>query len=72
MYNYRLGSWALNDDTITCFGYFNQETDETWNSQLSLTWADANFTWGEASEQNPFRSVIAGNQEGYVFVVDPR
>ena len=70
VYNYRLGAWALNDDTITAFGYFNQETDETWNSQLSLTWADANFAWGEASEQNPFRSVIAGNQEGYVFVID--
>lgn len=70
VYNYRLGSWAINEDTITTFGYFNQETDETWNSQLNLTWADANFQWQEASEQNPFRSVIAGNQQGYVFVVD--
>lgn len=70
VYNYRNGSWAINDDTITAFGYFNQETDETWNSQLALTWADAGFTWAEASQQAPFRSVIAGNQEGYVFIVD--
>ncbi len=71
VYNYRTGSWAINDDTITAFGYFNQETDETWNSQLSLTWADAGFSWAQASQQNPFRSVIAGNQEGYVFICDP-
>lgn len=70
VYNYRNGSWGINDDTITAFGYFNQETDETWNSQLALTWADAGFTWAEASQQAPFRSVIAGNQEGYVFIVD--
>lgn len=70
VYNYRTGSWAINDDTITVFGYFNQELSQTWNSQLSLTWQEADFTWQSATEQSQFRAVIAGNQEGYVFLCD--
>lgn len=70
VYNYRTGSWALNDDTITVFGYFNQELSQTWASQLSLTWTEAGFNWGSATDQSQFRAVIAGNQQGFVFICD--
>ena len=30
VFNYKMGTWSLNDDCITCFGYFEQDTDVTW------------------------------------------
>ena len=70
VYNYRNGTWALNDDCITVFGYFNQQINQAWNSQFDLQWEDADFAWDEATEQAQNKQVIAGNQEGYVFIVN--
>jgi hypothetical protein len=70
VYNYKTGSWAINDDCITAFGYFNQYPDETWANQ-TLTWAENNNPWDSGNTQAQFRNVIAGNQQGYVFIVAP-
>ena len=65
-YNYRNNSWAFNQDCITAFGYFNQ--------QPALTWATATNPWDEydqewdAQNNAQFRSVLAGNQEGFTFL----
>lgn len=74
-YNYKNGNWAFNSDSITSFGYFQSvsagtSVGLTW-SQATMTWQQANFDWNSASLQAKFRNVIAGNQEGYVFVIDP-
>lgn len=74
VYNYRNDSWATNTDCITAWGYFEQQSQAilgmTWNS-TTLTWQQANFPWsGGGTTQANFRQVIAGNQEGYVFIVD--
>jgi hypothetical protein len=69
IYNYRNNSWALNDDCITAFGYFEQQDGETWSSSLD-TWENANFAWEAGDTEAQFRQVIAGNQQGYVFIVD--
>jgi hypothetical protein len=69
VYNYRNNSWAINDDCITAFGYFEQQNGTTWASSLD-TWEDANFPWDSGAQQAQFRQVIAGNQQGYVFIVD--
>lgn len=69
VYNYRNGSWAINDDCITAFGYFEQQDGETWSSSLD-TWESANFVWEAGDTEAQFRQVIAGNQQGYVFIVD--
>lgn len=70
VYNYRNGSWAFNDDCITTWGYFEQQVGTTWASTTD-TWEEADFSWASGSTQAQFRQVIAGNQEGYVFIVDP-
>lgn len=70
VYNYRNGSWAFNDDCITAFGYFEQQLGTTWASTTD-TWEECDFAWASGSTQAQFRQVIAGNQEGYVFIVDP-
>ncbi len=70
VYNYRNGSWSLNDDCITTWGYFEQQDALTWASSTE-TWEEANFTWNSGTIDTNFRQVIAGNQEGFVFIIDP-
>lgn len=69
VYNYRTGTWALNDDSLTCFGYLQSETDETWQT-TQLTWAEFISPWNTGALQSEFPNVVAGNQEGFVFIVD--
>ena len=69
VYNYKNGTWAFNDDCITAFGYFEQQTGATWAIQTE-TWAVANFAWRSGTISAQFRQVIAGNQQGFVFIID--
>lgn len=69
VYNYRNSSWAFNDDCITAWGYFEQQQGETWASTTE-TWEDSNQSWESGTVDAQFRQVIAGNQQGYVFIVD--
>ncbi len=69
IYNYRTKSWAFNDDSITVFGYYQQQNDITWNS-TNQTWQESFETWGSAILQSRFRQILAGNQEGFVFIID--
>jgi hypothetical protein len=69
VYNYQNGSWAFNDDTITCFGYFEQQPGYTWSS-TTFTWEDCDFEWDTGLGSPQARQVIAGNQQGYLFICD--
>lgn len=69
VYNYRDTSWSVNDDTITTFGYFEQQAAVTW-AGLTQTWEELSSTWNSFTVESNPRQVIAGNQEGYVFIVD--
>jgi hypothetical protein len=70
VYNYRDNSWAFNDDSITTWGYFEQQTDLLWED-ATFAWEDAEFTWNSGIIQAQFRQIIAGNQEGFIFIIDP-
>lgn len=69
IYNYKTGTWAYNDDSITCFGYFQQQTSTLWSS-TTVTWSDSE-SWTGGNQQDRFRNVVAGNQQGWTFIVDP-
>lgn len=71
VYNYKTGSWAMNDDSITAFGYFYEATQSavTWDS-LDITWDNTEITWDGTDSQALNQVVLAGNQEGFVFIVD--
>ncbi len=71
VYNYRDPSWSVNDDCITAFGYFEQQPGQTWASSTT-TWENSDFAWAGSSTSAQFRQVIAGNQQGYVFILDPQ
>jgi hypothetical protein len=68
-YNYKTGTWGLNDDSITCFGYFQPATGILWSSQ-TVTWSD-NIIWANGQAAALFSFVIGGNQEGFTFLIDP-
>ncbi len=70
-YNYQNGSWAIYDDTITCFGYFEQGSDMTWASSTPLTWDTAGGTTWVSSFQNANqRQILYGTPEGFVLIID--
>lgn len=69
VYNYENGSWAYNDDSFTAFGYFQNQTNITWE-QLKIAWQDYAKPWNEGSIQARDLRVIAGNQEGFTFIID--
>ena len=68
VYNYKNGAWAFNDDCITVFGYFEQQQDQIWQN-MTQTWETANMTWNSGVLEAQSRQVIAGNQQGFVFLV---
>ena len=70
VYNYKNSSWAINQDSITAWGYYEQQTDTTWASSTT-TWNESNFSWVSGIIQAQFRQVVAGNQEGFTFIVSP-
>lgn len=71
VYNYKVDAWALNDDVITAFGYFEQATSSLTWQQMNMTWEQATQTWNSGVRAAEPRKVLAGNQEGYIYVLDP-
>lgn len=74
VYNYSTGTWGINDDSITAFGFYQPTTvaavGVTWDS-TTVTW-DSDETWGAgASNQAYYRFAVGGNQQGYTFIIDP-
>jgi len=70
VYNYKNGSWGINDDCITAFGYFDQQPGTTWANQTQ-TWQEATTAWNSGPNTQQFRQIIAGNSEGFVFIIAP-
>jgi len=70
VYNYRNGTWARNDDSFTMFGYFEQQQDTTWESSAPVIWEQSGDTWISGVQQANQRVILAGNQEGFVLIID--
>lgn len=69
IYNYQNQSWAIFDDCITAFGYLQQEPSLTWQ-EMEDTWETITDTWNQGTLGQYSRRVVAGNHQGYVFIVD--
>jgi hypothetical protein len=69
VYNYANGSWALNDDSITCFGHWQKESEDTWENDHQM-WQDDDTQWNKGALQKTEQYVLAGNQEGFTFYLE--
>jgi hypothetical protein len=69
LYNYQNNTWATMDDSITAFGNYQLTQTIKWED-VSSPWDQLEGVWEDAALQNRFRSVIAGNQEGFTFIFD--
>jgi hypothetical protein len=71
VFNYLTGSWAYNDDSITAFGYIQNVATggAIWASAIEQ-WGTSTSIWADGQIQPKARRILAGNQEGFVFIVD--
>ncbi len=71
VYNYETKNWAYFDDSFTCFGYYYLDNPGLLWSDLVEPWSSYNdTTWDSAVGTAGFETVIAGNQQGYVFQLE--
>jgi len=70
-FNYKTGSWAFFDDSITAFGYYYAASYSAINwSDEDIVWDNNIITWDSGIVQPLSQEILAGNQEGFVFIVD--
>jgi hypothetical protein len=69
MYNYKNNSWAELEDSITAYGNFQLTMTIRWQD-VQTPWGEFEGRWEDASLQDRFRAVVAGNQQGWTFIVD--
>jgi len=70
VYNYKTHSWAFNEDSFTCFGYILNTTNSNDWAHDSGLWQDDNSTWQDVYSVPKGRVIIAGNQEGFVSLIE--
>lgn len=76
VFNYINESWAIFEDSITFMGYFPfqlENSGATWGNTYTA-WQDITMLWNSNADSltTPLvRSVIAGNQQGFVFILRP-
>lgn len=69
VYDYVNQTWAYNDDSITALGYYLIQQNIAWEN-FSNSWEDSDLLWRDPSLQSRFRSIIAGNQQGFTFLTN--
>lgn len=67
VYNYENDSWALFNDSYTAIGTYQVQASTTWLN-TDLSWIECNFTW--IDEPNEIPEIVAGNQQGYVEILN--
>jgi hypothetical protein len=70
VYNYQNQTWAFNDDCITAFGYFDGQPRLTWALLEGMTWEEWTNPWNSGQQQQNVRQIVAGNQQGWTFILD--
>jgi len=71
VYNYRNKNWAIFKDSFTCFGTWQRFGDITW-ADLPQPWEETDQTWDSEYFQEQYPNLIAGNQQGYTFIMNAK
>lgn len=72
VYNYRNQSYSFFRDSFTCYSYWQRTNDRRWQDYVNTPedfWVNQQYTWASPLNQSLFPNVVAGNQQGYVLVV---
>lgn len=71
VFNYDTKNWAYFDDSFTCFGYFYPGgVGLTWNDLTDPWNSYGNLTWDSGTNEAGYETVVAGNQQGFVFKLE--
>ncbi len=73
VFNYETKNWSFTDDSFTCFGYY-------YPAGSGITWEDLTNLWptydamtaGDGVTQEGYETIIAGNQQGFVFQLEQK
>lgn len=74
LYNYINDTWAINEDSITCFGYFlvtDITPGGTWGN-TTTPWNNLTILWNSgvyAQANSQFRTIVMGNQQGFTYLL---
>lgn len=71
VFNYDSKNWSFFDDSFTCFGYYYTiGTPLTWG-ELTEAWSTySNKTWNSGVGEVGYENIVAGNQQGYVLLLE--
>lgn len=67
VYNYENDSWALFNDSLTCFGNYQPQSSRTWLN-TPIPWIECNFPW--INQPASVAKIVGGNQQGFVEYID--
>lgn len=70
MYNYRDNTWAIMLENSTVHGRIFKQKSTTWAQLSYQTWSQWQEPWSSGTIQALFPSVISGNAQGFVLVLD--
>lgn len=66
VYDYLLGTYAVFNDSVTCFGQYQAADDIAWED-LVQPWNETDDPWNSGELQSDYPLIVAGNQQGFVF-----
>lgn len=66
VYDYLEGTFAVFNDSLTCFGLYQPFNDTTW-ADLPRSWSSYPYSWNSGQFQSDYPLIVAGNQQGFVF-----
>ena len=74
LFNYRDNSWAIFNESFTTYGQFRVGLGWTWGTigDIYPTWSEWNDPWNAGVSTSGQPQVIAGNQQGYIFLKDSK
>ena len=69
VYNYNNATWAIFNDSFTCYGNYQQDTSATWADFTDIrydTWQALYQEWNAGTTDALVPDIAAGNQHGFV------
>ncbi len=67
--NYEENTWSKFDLGFSCFGYFSQEEDPSWDN-IDLIWDEVDWSWDDRKTQAGFPTNLGGGYDGILYTLN--